>query len=82
MKKSRHTECWKSINKVTERRNPKRRKIKVIRKEDRVRKWHEHFKKLLGEGQEYETSSIQINTICESTLAIQTGPLTAKNISR
>ena len=31
---------------------------------------------MLGEGQQYETSSIHIKTISESTLAIKTGPFT------
>ena len=43
---------WKLINKVTGRRNPKRRNTKAIIKDDRIRKWYEHFNKLLGEGQE------------------------------
>ena len=39
---SRHSNSCKLINKVTERRNPKRGKSKAISKEDRVRKWHEY----------------------------------------
>ena len=63
---------------MTGRRNPKIGEINSSSKEDRVSKWYEHFKKLLGEGQEHETSYIQIKTISESVLAIQTGPFTNK----
>ena len=69
------------INKVTERRNPKIGKIKARSKEDRVSKWHEHFKKPIGEGHEHETSSIQIKTIGESNLTIQTEPFANEEYS-
>ena len=70
------------INNVTGRRNPKRGQIKASRKEDRVSKWYEHFKKLLGEGLEHETSYIHINTISENILVIQTGLFTKEEYSK
>ena len=50
--------------------------------EDRVSKWHDHFNKLLGEGQEHETSSIRIKTISESTFVIQTEPFTNEEYNK
>ena len=53
-----HAESWKLINKITGRKNSKRGKIKANSKEERVTKWYEHFKQLLGNNnEEYETSN-------------------------
>ena len=64
------------------RRNQKRGNIKASSMEDRVNKWYEHINNLIGIGQVFETNSIQIKTISESTIAIQTGPFTNVEYSK
>ena len=46
--KSKHKESWNLINSITGRKTAKIAIIKAKYKEERIKKWHDHFKNLLG----------------------------------
>ena len=58
---SKHSKCWKLINEITGRKNTKKGIIKAKSKEDRVKIWYEHFKKLLGSDRKGD-ENILVNT--------------------
>ena len=46
---SEHGRSWKLINELTGRKNTKRGILKASSQEERIKKWHDHFQKLLGQ---------------------------------
>ena len=46
--RAQHGESWKLVYEITERRTAKKGMMKGNSREDRVKKWYDHFSNLLG----------------------------------
>lgn len=72
---SKHGQSWRLINEITGRKNTKQGILKGSSKEDRLKKWHDHFKALLGNEPAITNPDEEVKTIFEN-LEIPTGPFT------
>ena len=73
---SEHGKSWKLINELTGRKNTKRGILKASSQEERIKKWHDHFQKLLGEEPVVtQTGTSDIKTVFDE-LDITTTPFT------
>ena len=72
---SKHGQSWRLINEITGRKNAKRGIIKGTSKTERLKKWHDYFKNLLGEEPSITNPEGEIKTVFEE-LDISTTPFT------
>ena len=80
--KHQHANCWKLINEVTGRKTTKKGIIRGNSKEERIKQWHEHFSKLLGEKpQSTEENETDIQTVLKD-LEIYDGPFTKEELEK
>ena len=71
-----HGEAWRLINAITGRKSAKRGIIKGNSKAERLKKWHDYFKGLLGDPPNITDSEGVVNTIFEEHRDITTSPFT------
>ena len=62
---------WETVDEITGRKNTPTRKIKANNPEERLKKWKDHFHKLLG--QPPVIQELEINRVVQGTLPINTG---------
>ena len=62
---SKHGQSWRLINEITGRKNAKRGIIKRTSKTDRLKKWYDNFKNLLGDGPSITNPEGEIKTVFE-----------------
>ena len=72
--------AWQVINKITGRKNSTTAKLKGDSQEERVNKWKEHFRNLLGQPPEVIPSNIE--RVIEYTLPIKTGPFDLEELDK
>lgn len=72
---SKHWQSWRLINEITGRKNAKRGIIKGTSKTERLNKWHDYFKNLLGEEPNNTNPEGEIKTVFEE-LDISKTPFT------
>ena len=75
--RAQHALSWKLINEITGRKSTKKGIIKGSSKEDRVKKWYEHFSQLLGKEPDVPVNDVdeEIPTVLHN-INIKTGPFT------
>ena len=76
--KSQHKESWRLINQISGRKTIKKGKIKANTNEERIEKWYQYFKQLLGN--EPTISNDEEVSIILNNLEIDDGPFTYNEI--
>ena len=74
--KAKHGESWRLINEITGRKAAQKGILKGTSKEDRLKKWHNHFYNLLGKEPVVEDSSVTDIPTVFPELDICDGPFT------
>ena len=79
--RAQHKESWKLINKISGRKATKKGKIKANSNEDRVTKWFEYFKQLLGNEPVVTDEDEEIAMVINK-LEIDEGPFTIGELEK
>ena len=79
--KSKHGKSWQLINRITGRKNAKRGILKGTSKAERLQKWHDYFKGLLGDEPTITDPDGEVKTIFEEH-DIPTTPFTIEEYNK
>ena len=69
--------AWETVSEITGRKNTPAGKIKANNPEERLKKWKDHFHKLLG--QPPAIQELEINRVVQGTLPINIGDFTKED---
>ena len=60
--RSQHKESWRLVNKISGRKSTKRGILKGKTREERIKKWYEHFQELLGQEPDIEEDEDDVDS--------------------
>ena len=75
---SQHSLSWKIINEITGRKSAKQGMIKGSSREERIKKWYDHFQKLLGKEPVISNSGNEEITTIFNDLSISVEPFNSE----